>query len=121
MAQDGRPAQTTALPTAPPHERQVETSAPPELCGFLDRTSSVTCDPGYTCKFNTDYYAVGCCSNDACDWGTTCCDYGLAGVTLTGSGVVIQPCDGGSLPRLNRYWFVLQPITMKTKKPLTRN
>src|SRR5688572_12162412 len=56
-------ATTVTIPPDPDLlvERRQAATDDPELCGFADRTSAVRCDPGLTCKFNTDVYAVGCC------------------------------------------------------------
>jgi hypothetical protein len=77
MAQETRHAELTATappsPTAPNLDLRAETTAPPELCGFFERTSIIACSSGSTCKFNTDINAVGCCTKDVCNWGTVCC------------------------------------------------
>lgn len=91
---------TTTTPLTPDtlslHAR-AETTAPPHLCGFEDGTSSVTCSTGYTCKFNTDAYVVGCCSDDRCNWYTTCCDYHPWSETNV-AGTYTPNCGG------SRYW-----------------
>jgi len=97
----------TTTSTAPPdilslHAR-AETTAPPHLCGFLDGTSSVTCTAGHTCKFNTDLYAVGCCSDDTCDWWTTCCDYYPWSATNF-VGTYTPTCGGGASTRYQCTW-----------------
>ncbi|KAK0716817.1 hypothetical protein B0T26DRAFT_750963 [Lasiosphaeria miniovina] len=73
MASNLFPAVTEAPTPSPALEGRADTTAnptkPPALCGFIDYTSSYTCKTG-ACKFNTDYYAVGCCDGDNCDWDT---------------------------------------------------
>ncbi|KAK1830850.1 hypothetical protein QBC39DRAFT_331205 [Podospora conica] len=65
----------TPQPDPPSLQGRAVTTAPPHLCGFYDGTSSVACSVGSTCKFNTDAYVVACCSDDKCNWWSTCCDY----------------------------------------------
>ncbi|KAK0655629.1 hypothetical protein B0T16DRAFT_440771 [Cercophora newfieldiana] len=87
------PQPSPTIPSGPNallHPRQEMTDIP-ELCGFVDRTSAIRCDPGSTCKFNTDYYAVGCCQHDNCNWQTTCCNLGFATVSL---GTATSTCGG---------------------------
>ncbi len=98
MALASHATSTTPLPTPTPAlDLRAETTAAPELCGFGDHTSSILCPSGYTCKFNTDIYAVACCSNDDCNWGTTCCD---SRHTTKGG----KPDCGGPVGSLVGYW-----------------
>lgn len=77
-------------PTASNLNLRGEATAPPELCGFVQRTASFACPTGHTCKFNTDINAVGCCSNDVCDWRTVCCHARPS----TATGGAWPPCGG---------------------------
>lgn len=80
------------------------TDSPPELCGFVGHTASYKCPPGQTCKFNTDHFAVGCCSDDVCDWRTTCCGYTPSALAAsTGLGL---PACGGPDRGLIASWYV---------------
>jgi hypothetical protein len=63
----------TSLPTSA-HELLRRGDVSPYVCGYYNYTSSYTCSSSLTCKFNTDYNAVGCCSGDKCDFKTTCYD-----------------------------------------------
>jgi hypothetical protein len=46
--------------------QRTEVADMPELCGFGNHAAMARCSNGFTCKFNTDLYAVGCCSDDVC-------------------------------------------------------
>lgn len=95
---------TSAQPDPRTLDARAETTAAPQLCGFLDGTSSITCPTSHTCKFNTDLYAVGCCSDDTCDWFTTCCDYNPWTQTNV-AGTYTPECGG--LNRMYRAtWYV---------------
>ena len=95
MTQRSHHAETTTptatpSPTALNFELRAETTAAPELCGFVQRTASLACATGYTCKFNTDINAVGCCKDDVCDWRTVCCHARPAAITVA----TWPPCGG---------------------------
>jgi hypothetical protein len=49
---------------------RAEVTDMPELCGFGNHTATARCSDGFTCMFNTDLYAVGCCSDGVCAWRT---------------------------------------------------
>ena len=54
---------------------RAEVTDMPEFCGFGNHTATARCSNGFACKFNTDLYVIGCCSDDVCAWRTSCCDY----------------------------------------------
>ncbi|GAB1314650.1 hypothetical protein MFIFM68171_04860 [Madurella fahalii] len=101
MTRDGHPTETRPRRSDQALELRADATGPPELCGFHERTSSVKCPSGQTCKFNTDLYAVGCCSDDLCDWRTSCCDYNPSPATAS-IGTYIPSC-GGPVPELIAY------------------
>jgi hypothetical protein len=54
--------------------------------------------------FNTDYYIVGCCSSNKCDWITSCCNYNPNPSTLTWGSFTSQ-C-GGPISDYDLKWSV---------------
>lgn len=88
-------------------------SIDPALCGFVDGTSATYCEESSTCKFNTDLYAVGCCSNDKCNWRTRCCGFvATPSATFTvGTDLIVNTCGDDIFSQSSRIasWYVSSP------------